>query len=97
MATEHWLLVAITLLGGGALFGIFKTKTKGFGRHTTSLVLLTLVLLISALFLAAERIDASLFANIAFAIAGFAGGLITGRAEDAQPGAPADAPQAARR
>ncbi len=44
MTTDEWLLVTIAITGGGAIFGIFKTKTKGFGKYTTSLLLLTLVL-----------------------------------------------------
>ena len=81
MTTDQWLLIAVTILGGGALFGIFKTKTTGFGRYSTSLLLLTLVLVVSALFLAVGKIEPALFGHIAFAVVGFAGGLITAKAE----------------
>lgn len=77
MSTDAWLIVGIALLGAVALIGIFATKTPGFGRYTSSLVLLASVLFVTALFLAAGKIESTLFANIAFAIAGFAGGLIT--------------------
>lgn len=73
------LIIALTLLAAGALFGIFQTKTQGFGKYSTSVLLLTLVLFVAALFLAVGKIDASVFANIAFAVTGFAGGLITGK------------------
>lgn len=70
MTRDEWVLIAIVVFGVGALTGIFLTKTKGFGRYTTSLLLLTLVLVISALFLAVDKIEPSLFANIAFAVVG---------------------------
>lgn len=79
MTTNDWLIVGISALGIGALIGIFATKTPGFGRYVSSLLLLTLVLFITALFFAAGKIESPLFANIAFAVVGFAGGLITAR------------------
>ncbi|MDA8255216.1 MAG: hypothetical protein M0Z99_06200 [Betaproteobacteria bacterium] len=72
MTTNDWLIIAIFLLGIIALIGIFRTKTAGFGRYSMSLLLL-----------AAGKIESSLFANIAFAVAGFAGGLITRKHESA--------------
>ncbi|GIK25487.1 MAG: hypothetical protein BroJett006_17330 [Betaproteobacteria bacterium] len=83
MTTNDWLIIAIFLFGITALIGIFRTKTAGFGRYSTSLLLLTLVLLVTALFLAAGKIESAVFANIAFAVAGFAGGLITGKHQSA--------------
>jgi hypothetical protein len=79
---EDLLLICLTVLGGGTLIGIFITKAQGFGKYTSSLVLLTLVLTASAIALAAGKIEAPLFANIAFAVAGFAGGLVTANAKD---------------
>lgn len=81
LSTESLLLVVIFIIGGGALLGIFLTKSQGFGKYTTSVILLTLVLVVSAMLLAAGRIDASLFANIAFAVAGFGGGLVAAKVE----------------
>jgi hypothetical protein len=46
MTTNDWLLIAICLLGGGTLIGIFKTKAAGFGRYTTSAILLSLVTIV---------------------------------------------------
>lgn len=82
MNTPDSLMVGITLLGLATLIGIFVTKTPGFGRYSTSLLLLALVLFITALFLAAGKVESTLFANIAFAVAGFAGGLITSKQGD---------------
>jgi len=79
MTTDAWLIIGISVLAIAALIGIFTTKTSGFGRYSTSLLLLTLVLFITALFFAAGKVESSLFGNIAFAVAGFAGGLITGK------------------
>lgn len=81
MTTNDWLIIGLSILGIAALIGIFLTKTPGFGRYSTSLLLLTLVLFVAALFLATGKIESSVFANIAFAIAGFAGGLITSKQE----------------
>ena len=79
MTTNDWLLVGIFLLGGGTLFGIFKTKTAGFGRYTTSAILLSLVIVVSAMLLVAGMIDGAIFVNIAFAVTGFAGGIVTAK------------------
>jgi hypothetical protein len=83
MGTNDWLIIGISVLGVAALIGIFTTKTPGFGKYSTSVLLLSLVLFIAALFLAAGKIESSVFANIAFAVAGFAGGLITGKRDSA--------------
>jgi len=81
MTTNDWLTVGISLFGIAALLGIFVTKTPGWGKYTTSLLLLTLVLFVTALFFAAGKIEGGVFANVAFAVAGFAGGLITSKIE----------------
>ena len=80
--TELILIICIAILGVGAILGIFLTKTKGFGRYSSSLILLTLVLIVSALALAAGKIESTLFANLAFAVAGFAGGLVTAKSQE---------------
>ena len=82
MTTNDWLILGVTVFGIAALVGIFVTKTPGFGKYSTSLLLLTLVLFTAALFFAAAKIESGLFANIVFAVAGFAGGLITGKQGD---------------
>ena len=74
--------IAVVLLFGGSIFGIFKTKTAGFGRYTTSALVLTLVLFVAALAFVLGRVEWAPLANLLFAIAGFAGGLITAKASD---------------
>ena len=83
MTTNDWLILGMTVLSVAALIGIFVTKTPGFGKYSTSLLLFALVLFTAALFFAAGKIESGLFANILFAVAGFAGGLITGKQGDA--------------
>jgi hypothetical protein len=79
MSTNDWLLIAIASIGAVALVGIFFTKTAGFGRFTVSLLLLILVLLFTSLFFATGKIESATFANIAFAVLGYAGGLISNK------------------
>ena len=81
MTTNNFLVVGISALGCITLTGIFCTKTRGFGRYSTSLLLLTLVLFITALFLAVNKIETNAFLNIVFAVAGYAGGLVAVRQE----------------
>ncbi len=81
MTLDIWLIIGVFVLGGGALIGIFATKTPGFGRYTTSVLLLVLVFVVSGMCLAAGKIDSSLFGHVLFAVAGFAGGLLTNRPE----------------
>jgi hypothetical protein len=77
METNNWLLVAIFIIGITALVGFFVTKTAGFGRFATSTFLLLLIVIISALFYAADKLQSDVLANIIFAVIGFAGGLFT--------------------
>ena len=79
MTNDELTIIGIFILGIGALIGIFKTKTAGFGKYTTSLILLTLVLIVASLFFATGKIESSTYTNIIFSVAGFAGGLITGK------------------
>lgn len=81
MTNEQWLALGIFILGVVIIWGIFRTKTPGFGRFSTSVLLLAPVLIIVAMFFALGKIEASLFANVIFAIAGFAGGLLANRQE----------------
>ena len=74
-------LIGLTVLSVATVIGIFVTKTPGFGKYSTSVLLLALVLFISAFFLVLGKIESSLFANVVFAIAGYAGGLINGGRE----------------
>lgn len=71
--------VTLAVVFGVVLIGIFRTKTPGFGRYTTSLLLLVLVVFVAALGFSAGRIEMHPFLNLLFAVAGYAGGLITAR------------------
>ncbi len=75
-------LVCLTIFGTIALGGIFFTKTKGFGKYTTSLLLLFIVIFLAAFFLVLDKITPTVFANIAFAVTGFGGGLLSAKKLD---------------
>ncbi|MBI4246339.1 MAG: hypothetical protein HY614_04035 [Candidatus Rokubacteria bacterium] len=78
----EWLefikFVAVFLIFAGALLGFFKTKSDGWGRYTTSVLILTLVLFVVSVGFLYGRTDAQPFINILFAIAGYAGGMLSG-------------------
>lgn len=74
--------IVIAIICVGVLIGIFRTKKAGFGRYTTSMIILTLVLAISSLLLIVDKIATSDFVNIIFAIVGYGGGLVVGKIED---------------
>ena len=88
MDTNAWLLLAVFVVGLVALIGFFATKTKGFGRYATSTFLLVLVVVVSGLLYAANRLDGQVLANIFFAVIGFAGGLFTSMECKKAPNAP---------
>jgi len=79
MNEAHWLMIGIFVLGAGSIFGFFKTKTEGFGRFTTSTLLILLVLTISALLYSSGKLGNQIMANVLFAVLGFAGGLFTSK------------------
>jgi hypothetical protein len=89
MDINHWLLICVFAIGGGTLFGFFVTKTKGFGRFATSVLLLLLVAIMTGVFYAAEKMPLEVASNIFFAIIGFAGGLFTGKKDAPMAGNPA--------
>lgn len=61
------------------LVGIFATRTPGFGRYTTAAILLTLVLVVSAMLFAGGMVEGAIFINVAFAVTRFAGGIVTAK------------------
>ena len=82
---EPWILpVAFAAVFAVVLIGVFKTKTRGFGRYTTSTLILVLVLFIAGFFALLGKLEAQGLLNILFAVAGYAGGLIVGQAPDAK-------------
>lgn len=70
MSTALW---ALTIFAAVTMIGIFATKTKGFGKYTTSLLLLVIILFLSSFLLVLDKIESSMFANVLFAVAGFGG------------------------
>jgi hypothetical protein len=76
-------VAALVVIFGGALMGVFLTKKAGFGRFSSSLVVLLLVVFSASVFAATGRLQPADLANILFAVAGFAGGLITARSDGA--------------
>jgi len=70
-------IVGVSIIFGVALIGIFLTKTAGFGKYTSSLIILVLALFVASLFLIIGKVDAAQFMSLIFAAVGFAGGIIT--------------------
>ena len=76
---QEWALAAIVAITLVALIGFFFTKGSGFGGYSTSTLLLLLVVGLSGILLTAGHLPGPVFANIFFAVIGFAGGLFAGR------------------
>lgn len=74
-----WLMLAVFIIGVVSLVGFFVTKEKGFGKFSTSAMLLILVVVFSGLFFSSGKIDSQVVANLLFAIIGFSGGLFAGK------------------
>ena len=79
MTINEWLMIAIFIIGAGSLIGFFKTKTEGFGRFATSVLLIIIVLTIASLLYAGGKLEGNVMANVLFAVFGFAGGLFTSK------------------
>jgi hypothetical protein len=78
--SNNWLLlVTVSIIGVTALRGFFRTKKPGFGKFATSTLLLLLVVVLSTLLCAADKMQLGVFSNVLFAILGFAGGLFKGK------------------
>ena len=75
-------IVLLFVVFGGTILGIYKTKTPGFGKYTTSAIVLTLVLFVAALAFVLGQIDGTPLVNLLFAVAGYAGGLVTVKADE---------------
>lgn len=78
VSSTDWAIIGVVLFGIATMIGIFTTKTPGFGKYSTSVVILTVIVFVASIFLLIEKISAQIFANILFAVAGYAGGLING-------------------
>jgi hypothetical protein len=58
------------------LIGVFWTKTEGWGKYSSSTLILVLAVFITTILVVLGKLGESSFANIIFAIVGYAGGLI---------------------
>ncbi len=81
MDNTTWQIIGLTVFAVATMIGIFVTKTPGFGKYSTSVVLLSVVVFIASFFLLFGLINSQVFVNILFAVAGFAGGLINAKKE----------------
>lgn len=75
---EMATLVAMVLIFGGSIFGIFRTKTPGFGRYTTSVLILALVLFVASLAFVLGKVEWQHLANLLFCHSRFCGGSYYG-------------------
>lgn len=81
MDTTALQIIGLTVFAVATMIGIFITKTPGFGKYSTSVVLLSVVVFVASFFLLFGTISSQVFVNILFAVAGFAGGLINAKKE----------------
>ncbi len=77
----EYIIGGLIVLSIVTVIGIFKTKTPGFGKYTTSVLILALGLFISSFFFILGKIDGAVFTNIIFVVLGYAGGLISNKSE----------------
>jgi hypothetical protein len=71
--------ICLSVFATGTVIGIFLTKTQGWGKYSTSALILTVALFIATILLVLGKLESSSFANILFAIVGYAGGLIVSK------------------
>jgi len=71
-------LIALVVVFGGTLLGFFFTKEHGWGRWGTSTLIVILVLFVTAFTFLMGKLGLEPLVNILFAVAGYAGGLLSG-------------------
>jgi hypothetical protein len=79
MDKETAAVVGLGAVGLGAVTGVLVTKTAGWGKYSSSTLLLTLALFVAAILLVVGKLEPSSFSNVLFAIVGYAGGLIASK------------------
>ncbi|PCI40488.1 MAG: hypothetical protein COB53_01100 [Elusimicrobia bacterium] len=79
MIENNWLMAGIFAIGAGSLIGFFRTKSEGFGRTSTSLLLIITLLTIASLFYAGGKLESAIMANILFSVFGFACGMLASK------------------
>jgi uncharacterized protein YebE (UPF0316 family) len=72
-------IICLSVVGLVTVIGFFWTKTVGWGKYSTSTLVLILALFIAAILLLLGKLESSSFANVLFAIVGYGGGLIAGK------------------
>ncbi len=76
-------IICVSSIGVATIIGIFVTKTPGWGKYSTSTLILTVALFIATNLFIAGKLESAPFSNLLFAIVGYAGGLIASKkAED---------------
>ncbi len=75
-----YALIGVVIVFGGTIIGFFATKKDGFGRYNTSILILILVLFLASVCLVLGKVEWQPLASLLFAVTGYAGGLISGRA-----------------
>ena len=81
MENLMWPIIGLTIFSVSTMLGIFLTKAPGFGKYSVSVIILLVITFIAAYFLLFGLITSSIFANVIFAVAGYAGGLINANRE----------------
>ena len=75
---QNWVLIAVSAVFSIAFVGFFATKTAGFGKFNTSLLILMLVLYAGLIIAMFDITDLKAPLNLIFAVAGYAAALLTG-------------------
>ncbi len=69
-------VICLSVFGIVTVIGILKTKTPGWGKYSSSTLILALALFIGTTLLVLGKLEGQIFANVIFAVIGYAGGLI---------------------
>ncbi|WP_297142365.1 hypothetical protein [Thermomonas sp.] len=81
MAISHHgcVLLVVTALSAIALCGFFITKTSGFGRYNTSVLVVILAISFGCIALISGFLPGQAFSGLLMAVVGFAGGMVVGK------------------
>jgi len=73
-----YFAIIVTVVFAGTLIGFFIRMSRGFGPHNTSTLVLILVLFVAVLGFVTGKFQDQM-TNLLFAVAGYAGGLFSGK------------------
>lgn len=73
---------AIFIIGSGVLIGFFKTKTGGFGKYTTTTLILLVVFIFSTLLAVGNPAYLDTLENISMSVLGFIVGILVNKLPD---------------